>query len=191
MLQTAAQLPELKLGPTYVSSYVGQLGRMRTYVSSSKSIAVHLPFCLVRVIKMAAAENLQLIKNAYAAFQRGDITAILNSCGENVECLGATGTDGVLPQASLRRGRVAVAEFFKHVAETTGFTAFQPQEFVAQRDTVVAVGNYTARMRSSGQWMSSSWVMLFTVRNGKVVRFREYSDSAQIVRAFRSVAISA
>jgi ketosteroid isomerase-like protein len=39
--------------------------------------------------------------------------------------------------------------------------------------------------------MSSSWVMLFTVRNGKVVRFREYSDSAQIVRAYRSVAISA
>jgi ketosteroid isomerase-like protein len=145
----------------------------------------------MRVIKMAAAENLQLIKNAYAAFQRGDITAILNSCDENVECLGVTGTEGVLPQAGLRRGRVAVAEFFKHVAETTGFTAFQPQAFVAQRDTVVAVGNYTARMRSSGQWMSSTWVMLFTVRNGKVVRFREYSDSAQIVRAYRSVAISA
>jgi len=108
-----------------------------------------------------------------------------------VECLGVTDTEDVLPQAGLRRGREAVAEFFKHVAETTGFTAFQPQKFVAQRDTVVAVGNYTARMRSSGQWMPSSWVMLFTVRNGKVVRFRKYSDSAQIVRAYRSVAISA
>ena len=30
-----------------------------------------------------------------------------------------------------------------------------------------------------------------SLRNGKVVRFREYSDSAQIVRAYRSVEISA
>jgi ketosteroid isomerase-like protein len=140
---------------------------------------------------MAAAENVQLIKNAYAAFQKGDIAALLNSCDENVESLGITATGGVLPQAGVRHGRIAVAEFFEHVAETTGFTAFKPREFVAQRDTVVAVGDYVARMTSGGQWKSSTWVMLFTVRHGKVVRFREYSDGAPIVRAYKSVAISA
>ena len=140
---------------------------------------------------MAEAENLQLIKNAYAAFKRGDLTAMLNSCDENVEWLGVTGSDHMLPLVIVRRGRLAVAEFFKHVAETTGFTAFEPQEFVAQRDTVVAVGIYTSRMRSGSCRRSNSWVMLFTVRSGKIVRFREYSDGARISGAYRSAAIVA
>jgi uncharacterized protein len=138
---------------------------------------------------MAEAENMQLVRNAYAAFQRGDIAAMMNICDENVECLRATGS-AILPLAGLRRGRIAVAEFFKQIAETTGFTMFEPQEFVAQRDTVVAVGTYASR-RPPPQRMSSTWVMLFTLRDGKVVRFREYSLGAHIARAYRTVAICA
>src|SRR5262245_40570360 len=66
------------------------------------------------------------------------------------------------------------------VADTTDFKSFEPQEFVAQGDQVVVIGRYAARMKPSGQSISSGWVMLFTIRNGKVVRFREYTDSAQI-----------
>jgi ketosteroid isomerase-like protein len=62
---------------------------------------------------------------------------------------------------------------------------------VAQRDTVVAVGNYAAHMSSRAQSISSTWVMLFTLRNGKVVRFSEFSHGAQVARAYKSVAIGA
>ena len=36
----------------------------------------------------------------------------------------------------------------------------------------------------TGAVISSSWVMVFTVRNGRIVRFREWSDSAQLNRAY-------
>ena len=134
------------------------------------------------------SENTQLIKDAYAAFQRGDIAAILSSCDENVEWQGVIGTEGVLPQSGLRRGHAQVAEFFKQVAETTDFVSFEPKEFVAQGDKVVALGSYSAKMKPSGQNYSSDWVMLFTVRNGKVTAFREFSDSAQLVRAYKGEA---
>ena len=137
---------------------------------------------------MAEAENTQLIKDAYAAFQRSDIAAILNLCDENVEWQGVIGTEGVLPQSGLRRGHAQVAEFFKQVAETTDFVSFEPREFVAQGDKVVALGSYSAKMKPSGQSYSSDWVMLFTVRNGKVAAFREFSDSAQLVRAYKGEA---
>jgi ketosteroid isomerase-like protein len=75
---------------------------------------------------MAEAENVQLIKDAYAALQRGDITTLLNSCDENVEWQGVIDTSGVLPQAGLWRGRAAIAEFFMRVAEATDLTAFEP-----------------------------------------------------------------
>jgi ketosteroid isomerase-like protein len=140
---------------------------------------------------MSEAQNTQVVKDAYAAFQRGDIAAILNMLDDNVEWQGVIGTEGVLPQAGVRRGRASVADFFQHVAETTDFTSFEPKEFVAQGDQVVAVGSYTARMKPSGQPVSSSWVMLFTVRNGKVLRFREFTDSAQLVRAYTAAAVGA
>ena len=137
---------------------------------------------------MAEAENTQVIKDAYAAFQRGDVAAIVNACDENVEWHGVIGTEGVLPQSGLRHGRAAVAEFFKQVAESTDFNSFEPKEFVAQGDTVVALGSYSARMKPSGNSFSSTWVMVFTVRNGKIAKFQEYSDSAQLVRAYKGVA---
>ena len=47
---------------------------------------------------MSEAQNTQLVKDAYAAFQRGDITAILNMLDDAVDWHGVIGTEGVLPQ---------------------------------------------------------------------------------------------
>jgi uncharacterized protein len=140
---------------------------------------------------MAEAENTQLVKDAYAAFGRGDIAAIVNMCDENVEWHGVVGTEGVLPQSGVRHGQAAIAEFFKQVADSTDFLSFEPQEFVAQRDRVVVTGRYSARMKPSGHQYSSGWVMLFTIRNGKITKFTEYSDSAQLIRAYTGQTVGA
>ena len=99
---------------------------------------------------MSEAQNTQVIKDAYTAFQRGDIKTILDSLDDNVVWQGVIGTEGVLPQSGVRRGRAAVAEFFKQVADTTDFTEFTPQTFVAQGDIVVALGRYSAKLKPSG-----------------------------------------
>src|SRR5215211_4342376 len=44
----------------------------------------------------------------------------------------------------LRQGKAAVAKFFEQVNETTSFQQFEPREYVAQGDTVVALGHYRA-----------------------------------------------
>jgi ketosteroid isomerase-like protein len=124
---------------------------------------------------MSETQNTQVVKDAYAAFQRGDIATILNAVADDVEWQGVIGTE-------------AVGDFFKQVADSTEFTAFEPKEFVAQGDQVVAIGTYAARMKPSGHPYSSGWVMVFTVRDGKITRFREYTDSAQLVRAYSGVA---
>jgi ketosteroid isomerase-like protein len=138
---------------------------------------------------MSETENTQLVKDAYAAFKRGDIAAILQMVGDDIEWQGVIGTEGVLPQAGLRHGRAAVGEFFQQVNDTTDFTAFEPAEFIAQGDQVAVVGSYKARLKPSGGLIASGWVMVFTIRNGKFVRFREFTYSAQIVRAFTSAAV--
>jgi hypothetical protein len=138
---------------------------------------------------MSETQNTQLVKDAYAAYLRGDIAAILQMLDDDIEWQGVIGTEGVMPQAGLRHGRAAVASFFQQVADTTDFMAFEPAEFIAQGDQVAVVGSYKARLKPSGGMVSCGWVMVFTIRNGKFVRFREFTDSAQIVRAFASAAV--
>jgi ketosteroid isomerase-like protein len=62
---------------------------------------------------MSEAQNTQLVKDAYAAFQRGDITAILNMLDEAVDWHGVIGTE---------------------------FDTFDPREFIAQGDKVAVMG---------------------------------------------------
>ncbi|HET7216633.1 MAG TPA: nuclear transport factor 2 family protein, partial [Vicinamibacterales bacterium] len=75
--------------------------------------------------------------------------------------------------------------------DSTDFLTFEPQEFVAQGDRVVVIGRYSAKMKPSGHQYASGWVMLFTVKNGKIAKFAEYSDSAQLIRAYTGATVGA
>ena len=133
---------------------------------------------------MSEALNTQLVKDAYAAFGRGDVNAILAVVDDNVEWEGGKGAEGVAPQAGLRRGKPAVGEFFQQIGSTLDFQEFEPKEFVAQGDAVVAVGSYKATVKTTKRQTASDWTMIFNFRNGKIVRFREFTDSAAVIRAY-------
>ena len=94
-----------------------------------------------------------------------------------------TGAARHVPTAGERRGKAAVGEFFKIVGETTKFSLFEPREFIAQGDKVVALGHYTATT-PKGKTMDSDFVMVFTLRDGKVSHFQEFLDSAALNAAF-------
>lgn len=130
-------------------------------------------------------ENTQLVKDAYAAFGRGDVPGVLALLDDNVEWHGVIGTEGVLPHAGLKQGRAAVGEFFRVLGETAEFHTFEPREFIAQGDQVAVVGHYSGRAKSTGKNWDSGWVMIFTIRNGRIVRFREYTDSRQLVNVYQ------
>ena len=80
--------------------------------------------------------------------------------------------------------KASVAEFFKRVSESEDFQQFEPCESIAQGDTVVAIGHYRAVTKATGKTFDADFVMVFTLRDGKVATFREFTDSAGINAAF-------
>ena len=136
---------------------------------------------------MSEARNIQVARDAYAAFLRGDINAILTMLDDHVEWQAVIGTEGVAPHAGLRKGRAAVGQFFEQVAGAIKFDRFEPREFIAQGDQVAVVGHYTGKTLPNDGPFDTEWVMVFTMRNGKVTKFREFTDSAQLVRAYTGV----
>jgi len=132
---------------------------------------------------MSEAQNTKIVQDAYAAFGRNDISTLLTYLADDIAWHAVYGAGPHVPTSGVRRGKPAVAEFFKQVAANVNFSRFEPREFVATGDTVVALGHYTATT-PSGKSFDSDWAMVFTLKNGKVSRFQEFCDSAAINAAY-------
>ena len=70
-------------------------------------------------------------------------------------------------------------------AQSEETTKFEPTEFIAQGDRVVALGKYGATVKSTGRSYESDWVHVFSVKDGKITSFVEFFDNALASRAFQ------
>lgn len=132
---------------------------------------------------MSEQENVQIVQQIYAAFGRGDISAILNALTDDFEWQIPVPAD--VPWAGTHRGREQVARVFAVIGETIDFHQFEPREFIAQGDKVVVLGYERYRVKSTGRTVENDWTNVWTLREGKPARIREYNDTAAIVAAFR------
>jgi len=132
---------------------------------------------------MNEQQNVRLVQQAYESFGRGDIQGLLNSLSEQVEW--RTPKPEGVPFGGEYRGRDAVGRFFSELNQHEEVKRFEPREFIAQGDRVVAIGFYSSRAKATGRMAESEWVHLFTIRNGKVVKFQEFFDTAAALIAHR------
>jgi uncharacterized protein len=133
---------------------------------------------------MDEQENVELVKQGFAAFQRGDIATVLNFFADDIDfhdSMPAT----IWPWAGKRRGRVQVAEFYAGLAEVAEFEQFEPREFIAQGNAVVVLAFERFHIKATGRTVENELVTVFTFSEGKVARLRTYEDTAPIIAAIR------
>jgi ketosteroid isomerase-like protein len=133
---------------------------------------------------MSEQENLQIVHRIYDAFSTGDLTAILNQMDDKVDWL-FFGSPKI-PWAGPRRGRSGVEQFFKAAAAAFEVEAFQADEFLVAGDTIVVLGHERMKMRATGSLVEANWAHIWRLQQGRVVRFREYSDTAAWEAAFEA-----
>jgi uncharacterized protein len=133
---------------------------------------------------MPEHDNLSIVHAMYAAFGRGDVPTLLNGMDDAIEWQAVIGAGSHVPTTGMRRGKPAVAEFFQTLGQAVAFNRFEPREFIAQGAQVVALGEYEGRAISTGRVYVAEWAMVFTFKDGKLVRFREYAGSDSIDAVF-------
>jgi ketosteroid isomerase-like protein len=126
-------------------------------------------------------ENRRIIEEVYSAFGHGDLPFILNVLADDVVWQHPRPED--IPWGGKRRGPEEVAQFFAAIAERLEVERFTPERFVVRDDRVIVFGHERMRMRSTGRVCEQDWVHAFRLRAGKIVEFREYTDTAAIVGA--------
>ena len=75
--------------------------------------------------------------------------------------------------------------FFASVAEHLDFSEFTPKEFYPSGDKVFVLGRYAMTVKKTGLPMASDWCHIFTIREGRVTAFHEFTDTAQVAEAYR------
>lgn len=123
---------------------------------------------------MSEQDNINLVQQAYNCFQTGDIPALLNSFADDIEWI-TPGADA-LPIGGTYNGREEVAKFFAALDENEVVNKFEPREYIAKDNKVIAIGLYEATVKATGRTHQSEWVHIFSIKNGKIASFHEYVD---------------
>jgi ketosteroid isomerase-like protein len=123
------------------------------------------------------ATNKEILQNAYAGFATGDVHAALGIMADDIQW---TETDG-FPLAGTYVGPQAVLEgVFMRLGEIGDDFAVVPEQFVADGDTVVALGSCRWKHKSSGEPADVKMVHVWTLNSGKAVAFQQHIDTVRV-----------
>ena len=128
---------------------------------------------------MSTQDNVQTVKDFFAAIGRGDKEGLVALVAEDIEWI-IPGEDW--PLAGTRHGHAGLADLLETASRSIE-TSTETQEFVAQGDRVFVVGVATGKIKATNKPFKDDWVFAITVRNGKVTKILEYVDTQALARA--------
>jgi ketosteroid isomerase-like protein len=129
---------------------------------------------------MSTEENVQIVKNFFAAMGRYNEHDLLALAAEDIEWI--IPGEG-WPLAGTYRGHAQLAAVLKKASKEVEMTYPKPPEFVAQGDRVLVVGVATGKIKATNKPFKDEWVFDITVRDGKVAHIQEYIDTQALARA--------
>lgn len=123
----------------------------------------------------------ETIKAAYAAFGRNDPSVLFAAMDSGITWNEAEGNP--LADRNPYIGVQAIGEgvFGRLLGAIDGFTAV-PVTVIDGTDDVVVLGRYGGTMKASGAALDAQFCHVYRFRDGKVVSFQQYTDSAQWAR---------
>jgi ketosteroid isomerase-like protein len=123
-------------------------------------------------------ENVEIVQRMWAAFLGDDPTSGLSYCDPDIEWDGTN-----LPDGTIARGHEAIVEHAMRWAEMWDDWTMEPERFIdAGGDQVILVFREIGRS-DSGLQMDERHAELYTLRGGRVVSRKGFSDPDEALAA--------
>lgn len=118
------------------------------------------------------------IRDFYAKLSMGDAPGALGLMTDDIEWI------TMWHYKVVGRGPQAVAEglLMPLMAEWSSF-AMNPDQVIAQGDTVVSLGTFTGTHGASGKSVTAGYAHVWDLAGGKIKRFRQYIDTLAVAQA--------
>ena len=128
-------------------------------------------------------DNVAFVKGIYDAFGRGDVPTVLGAMSSDVRWHEAEGNP-YRPSGEAWVGPDALVKnlFTRIAAEWDGFT-IRITSVRGAGDSVIVEARYTGTYKPTGRSIDAQACHVWDVRNGKVIQFQQYVDTAQLQHA--------
>ena len=125
-----------------------------------------------------------VVRRSYDAFARDDMDGVLADMHPDIEWYQAQG----LPHGGYYRGLAEVRRNIFDPLDEEWWDEFaaDPEEFLDARDQVVVLGRYRGVAKGTGKRLDVPFVHVWTLRDGRAVRFRQFLDTAGWVAALET-----
>lgn len=129
------------------------------------------------------ASNVAVLKEAYRLWREsrgGSVDHWIGICDENIRF-------GSIAQGAPRvaymteyKARDQLAQYFEGLKRDWEMIEFKADQFVAQGDRVVMLGNCSWRYKRTGKVVTTPKADAWRFADGKAIEFYEYFDTAQV-----------
>ena len=123
-------------------------------------------------------DNVETVRGLYESFGLGDVPSVLGKMDKGIEWneaenfIYADGNPYVGPQAILE------GVFMRLGTEWEGFSV-TPEEWMDAGPRVVVLGTYAGTHRGTSKRVRAQFAHVWSLKEGRVVRFQQYTDTKQ------------
>lgn len=121
--------------------------------------------------------DVETLECGYAALNRGDLSVVLDLLDPDIEWH----EPGWSPEAGTHRGRDSFERFFRGWIESFEGFRVEPERVVQRGDQLVAVVRQTGTGRTSGLQVETRLAHVWTVANGKAVRWEAVTEPEAVL----------
>jgi ketosteroid isomerase-like protein len=125
------------------------------------------------------AQAITALRGAYAAFNRGDMDAAVESLDAQIDW-----TEPVEFSGGGRpyHGREEVKGYLTQSRAGWAEGSSEPERFITAGDRIVVFVHARFRLKGSGEWQEVRLADVYTVRDAKIVQMRAFADRQQALR---------
>ena len=121
------------------------------------------------------AAEIDAVREAYAALNRGDVPGFVRLFDASVERIEEFSGFSC-------RGLAAVTDHVAKARTTWAEGGCEPQRFSVAGNRVIVFVDVRVRLKTETQWREGRTVDVYTFRNGKVIEFRTFGDERQAMQ---------
>jgi ketosteroid isomerase-like protein len=128
--------------------------------------------------KEQMTDAVEIVRDFYERLKAGDAAGALGLMAHDIEwtTMWHYKVNGRGPD------RVAEGLFKPLMAEWSRF-ALEPAEFIVDGDTVVSLGHFVGLHAATGKRANAGYAHVWTVKDNRIARFRQYIDTLAIAEA--------
>jgi uncharacterized protein len=126
--------------------------------------------------------DLERVRRAYEAFNRGGVEALLETLAPEVQIRDRESS----PDRETRYGEEGIRKLFASYMEAFDALSMDPEEFIDVGDQIVVSLCQRVRDKGSGAEVGARVAHVWTVRDGAIVRLRIFSDKERALEALRA-----